>query len=52
MIIEELVLVTANAASLQPFYSDVLGFPVIRAGQLYGAGWLERADLSGDGQAK
>ncbi|WP_053373671.1 VOC family protein [Paenibacillus sp. FJAT-27812] len=44
MIIEKLALVTANSASLQPFYSDILGFPVIRSEQgsfTVQAGWSE-----------
>ncbi|HTG69548.1 MAG TPA: VOC family protein [Candidatus Udaeobacter sp.] len=44
MIIEKLLLVTGNAASIQPFYSDVLGLPVVRSGQgsfTVQAGWSE-----------
>ncbi len=44
MIIEKLLLITGSAASIQPFYSDVLGLPVVRSGQgsfTVQAGWSE-----------
>lgn len=44
MIIEKLLLMTASAAAIQPFYSEVLGLPVIRSEQgsfTVQAGWSE-----------
>ncbi|WP_169084354.1 VOC family protein [Paenibacillus sp. PL91] len=55
MIIEKLVLVTANAASLQPFYRDILGFPVIRSEEgsfTVQAGWSELTFQETDDQSE